>query len=49
VGQPRCSWENNIKMNLREIGWGNLDWADLDQNRNQRRDPFNTVTNIWVL
>jgi hypothetical protein len=30
--RPICTWENN-KMNLREIEWGNIDWVDLDQDR----------------
>jgi hypothetical protein len=30
--RPRCRWENNIKMILREILWGNVDWIDLVQN-----------------
>jgi hypothetical protein len=29
LGIPRRSWEDNIKMNLREIGWGGTDWIDL--------------------
>jgi hypothetical protein len=32
---PRCRWEDNIKMDLREIGWGDMDWSDLAQDRNQ--------------
>jgi hypothetical protein len=26
LGRPRLRWEYNIKMNLREIGWGGMDW-----------------------
>jgi hypothetical protein len=33
LGRPRCSWVNNIKMDLREIGWDG--WIDLIQDRNQ--------------
>jgi hypothetical protein len=29
VGRPRCRWEDNIEMDLREIGWGGMDWIDL--------------------
>jgi hypothetical protein len=29
LGKPRRRWEDNIKMNLREIGWGGMDWFDL--------------------
>jgi hypothetical protein len=34
VGRPRRRWEDNIKMDLREIGWGGMDWIDLAQDRN---------------
>jgi hypothetical protein len=27
-GKPRCRWMNNIKMDLREIGWDDMDWVD---------------------
>jgi hypothetical protein len=27
--RPRRRWENNIKLDLREIGWGGMDWIDL--------------------
>jgi hypothetical protein len=33
--RPRCRWEDNIKMDLREIGWGGMDWINLAQNRDQ--------------
>jgi hypothetical protein len=26
LGRPRYRWENNIKMHLRKIGWGHMDW-----------------------
>jgi hypothetical protein len=29
IGRPRRRWENNIKMDFREIGWGGMDWIDL--------------------
>jgi hypothetical protein len=28
-GRPRCRWMNNIKMDLREIGWDGMDWIDM--------------------
>jgi hypothetical protein len=31
--RPRCGWVNNIKMNLREIGWDGMDWIDLARDR----------------
>jgi hypothetical protein len=29
LGRPRRRWEDNIKIYLREIGWGDMDWIDL--------------------
>jgi hypothetical protein len=29
LGRPRCRWEDNIKMDLKEIGWSGMDWIDL--------------------
>jgi hypothetical protein len=33
LGRPRLRWRDNIKMDLREIGWGGMDWIDLAQDR----------------
>jgi hypothetical protein len=33
LGRPRRRWENNIKMDLREMGWVGIDWVDLVQDR----------------
>jgi hypothetical protein len=35
LGRPRCRWEDNIEMDLRELGMGVMDWIDLAQDRNQ--------------
>jgi hypothetical protein len=48
VGRSRRRWVNNIKMNLREIGWDGMDWIDLAQDRDQWRDVVNTVMNLRV-
>jgi hypothetical protein len=40
---------DNIKIDLREIGWDGMDWIDLAQDRDQRRAPVNTVINLLVL
>jgi hypothetical protein len=29
LGRPRRRWEDNIKMDLREVGWGGMDWINL--------------------
>jgi hypothetical protein len=33
LGRPRCRWVDNSKTNLREIGWGGMDWIHLAQDR----------------
>jgi hypothetical protein len=48
LGRPRCRWENNVKMNIREIGWGDMDWIDLEQDKNQWDALVNTVMNLPV-
>jgi hypothetical protein len=47
LGTPGCSWDN-IKIDLGEIGWGGMNWIDLDQYRNQWRAFVNTVINLRV-
>jgi hypothetical protein len=46
LGRPR--WEDNIIMDLREIGWGGMDWIDLAQDMDQWRALVNTVMNFRV-
>jgi hypothetical protein len=48
VGRTRPWWEDNIKMDLREIGLGGMNWIDLTQDRDQWRALVNTVMNLWV-
>jgi hypothetical protein len=48
LGRPRHRWVNNIKMDLREIGWYGMDWIDLVQDRDQWRALVNTVMNLRV-
>jgi hypothetical protein len=48
TGNTRRRWVDNIKMDLREIGWDGTDWIDLAQDRDQWRAPVNTVTNFQV-
>ena len=47
IGKPRRRWEDNIKMDLQEVGWG-MDWVDLTQNRDGRRAFVNAVMNFLV-
>jgi hypothetical protein len=46
LGRPTPKWEDNVKMNLREIVWGGMDWIDLAQDRDQWRALVNTVMNF---
>jgi hypothetical protein len=39
---------DNIKMDLREIGWAGVDWIDMDQDMDQWRALVNTVLNLRV-
>jgi hypothetical protein len=48
LGRPRRRWEDNIRMDLREIGWGVMDWIDLAQDREQMRCLVNTVMNLQI-
>jgi hypothetical protein len=41
-------WVENIKMDLKEIGWDGVDWIDLAQDRNQWRALVNTEMNLRV-
>jgi hypothetical protein len=45
LGRPRRKWEDNIKMDLRERGWGDMYWIDLAQDRDQWGALVNTVMN----
>jgi hypothetical protein len=46
--RPRRRWMNNIKMDLREIGWDGVDLMDMAQNRDQWRALVNMVLNLGV-
>jgi hypothetical protein len=46
--RPRRRWVDNIKLNLKEIGWDGMDWIDLAQNRDQWRALVNTAMNLRV-
>jgi hypothetical protein len=47
-GRPRRRWVDNIKMDVREIGWDDMDWIDLAQDRDQWRALVETVMNLRV-
>jgi hypothetical protein len=48
LGIPRRRWVDNIKIDLREIGWVGMDWMDLAQDRDQWRALVNTVMKLRV-
>jgi hypothetical protein len=48
LGRPRRRWENNIRMDLGEVGWGDVDWIDLAKDRNRLRAVVNSVLNLRV-
>jgi hypothetical protein len=48
LGRPRRRWEDNIRMDIREIGWGDVEWINLDQDRDQWRARVSTVMNLRV-
>jgi hypothetical protein len=48
LGRPRRRWVDNIKMDLRGIGWDGIYWIELAQDRDQWRALVNTVMNLRV-
>jgi hypothetical protein len=48
LGRPRGRWVDNIRMDLGEVGWGNVDWIGLAKDRNRRRALVNSVLNLRV-
>jgi hypothetical protein len=48
LGRPRRRCVDNIKMDLREVGWDGRDWIDLAQDRDRWRAHVNTVMNLRV-
>jgi hypothetical protein len=47
LGRKRRRWVDNIKMDLREIGWDGLNWIDMAQDRDQWSALVNTELNLW--
>jgi hypothetical protein len=48
LGRPRCRWEDNIMMDLQEVGCGGMDWFELAQDRDRWRALVNAVMNLWI-
>ena len=47
-GRPRCRWEDNIKVDLQEVGWGDMNWIDMTQDSGRWRAAVNAVMNYRV-
>jgi hypothetical protein len=48
LGRPRRRWEDNIKMDIREVGWEDMNWIELAQDRDTWRALVNAVMNLRV-
>ena len=48
LGRPRRRWEDNIKIDLPDVGRGGTDWICVTQDRDMWRVLVNTVTNLRV-
>ena len=48
LGRRRCRWEDNIKIDLQEVGCGGMDWIDVAQNRDRWLARVNTFKNLRV-
>jgi hypothetical protein len=48
LGRPRRRWMDNIRMDLVEVGWGDVDWIGLAQDKDKSRALVNSVLNLRV-
>jgi len=48
MGRPRRRWEDNIKMDLQEVGCGGMDWIELAQDRDRWQALVNALMNLPV-
>jgi len=48
LGRPRRRWEDNVKMDLQEVGCGGMDWIELAQDRDRWLALVNAVMNLRV-
>jgi hypothetical protein len=48
LGRPRCRWEDNMKMDLQEVGCGSMNWIKLAQDRDRWRALVSAAMNLRV-
>jgi hypothetical protein len=48
LGKSRCRWVDNIRMDLVGVGWGDVAWIGLAQDRDRSRALVNSVLNLQV-
>jgi hypothetical protein len=48
LGRPRRRWDNKIKKDIQEVGWGGMDWIDMAQDRDRWRAVVSAVMNLRV-
>jgi hypothetical protein len=48
LGRPRHRWVDNIRMDLEEVGWGDVDWIGLAKDRSRWRAVVHSVLNLRV-
>jgi hypothetical protein len=48
LGRPGCRWENDIKMEPKEVGWQCVGWIDLARDRDNWQAFVNAVMNFWI-
>jgi hypothetical protein len=48
LGRPKRRWEDNIKMDLQEVGWNGVAWFDMTQDRDRWRAVVSAVMNLRV-
>ena len=48
LGRSGRRWEDNVEIDLREVGWRGVDWTDLARDRDRWQALVNTVMNVWV-
>jgi hypothetical protein len=48
LGRPRRRWVDNIRMDLGEVGCGDVDWIGMAKDRKRWRAVVNSVLNLWV-